>query len=495
MFKYCISACVAVVAFATFSALPLPARANGARVPFIRMYNKSINDHFYTNSRVEADAAAANHGYKLEGEMGYLYAESQSNTEPVYRLWNPKAGKHFYTTSTVEADGAVRSGFAREGVVGYMIAPIYGNADMRVYRLYNAKLQKHFYTTSRAEVDALEKVGYKWEGELGGGVFNSDTGSSSNFPTPTAQADFIMTSSPFAVFTLGVHKSVTFSFQYKGPDGAQPVVTYNGMPAGLSASIISPAKVNNNDSFTFTIFGTLNTNISTTLRATIHSSIGYSEILDISLSTVSQPIQSPTIITTQLPAGIVGQQYSTYIYLSNPSSKVLNGSMANMPDGLSFSGSSFPSATTVVGNTIYLTGTPTRAGSFPAVLTISDGTAVVTQNYNLVINPAIPQPVTLPSSDGWLNLYTDSIPVGTVGVSYTGSINFTRYRGNAVSVTVTGLPSGLSIFGGNVFNLPVGQNGFTIAGTPTSIGTSTVNVTMTDGISTVGRDYALMIGQ
>lgn len=494
MKKY-IALLITVVSVVPFTAITAHA-APGVRVPLIRLYNARTNDHLYTSSRVEAVQAGAV-GYRIEGEMGYLYEQGQFNGQSeavLYRLLNPRNGKHFYTTSGQENAAATASGYISEGIVGVLPGST-TEYSLDIFRLYNRKQDNHFYTTNVSERDTLLSAGYISEGVLAGVLFTSSAGSSINVPMPTVQTDFIMTSSPSAVFTLGVYKSVVFSFQYKGPDGAQPVVAYNGMPADLTGSIISPTKVNNNDSFTFTISGMLNTSLSTTVPVTIYSSTGFSKIFNISLSTASPPIQSPTIITTQLPAGTVGQQYSTYINFSNPTNKVLNASMANMPDGLGFSGSSFPSATVVVGNTVYLTGTPTRAGNFAAVLTVSDGASVVTQNYNIAISPAISQPTNLSSSDGWLNLYTDSIPAGTVGANYSTSVNFTRYRGNAVSVTVTGLPSGLSIFGGNVFTLPVGQNGFTISGTPTAIGAYTVNVTMTDGISTVGRNYTLMIGQ
>ncbi len=153
------------------------------RLPLIRLYNPTINDHFYTSSRVEADTAVASHGYRIEGEMGYVESYQLYNTEPVIRMWNPIAGKHFYTTSYDESVTAEASGFVREGAVGYMISSAqlqaYPPTDdvwigtVKVYRLYNSAQRKHFYTVDNSEAQAVQAYGYVLEGQLGGGIYNA----------------------------------------------------------------------------------------------------------------------------------------------------------------------------------------------------------------------------------------------------------------------------------------------------------------------------------
>ena len=151
------------------------------RLPFIRLYNPAINDHFYTSSRAEADTAVANHGYRIEGQMGYVELYQQDGTELIYRLWNPAAAKHFYTTSSVEMQSARASGFVLEGSPGFMLAEPFGEqvapalweGRVTVYRLYNSVQRKHFYTTDNTEADMLRSYGYVREGQLGGGLYNA----------------------------------------------------------------------------------------------------------------------------------------------------------------------------------------------------------------------------------------------------------------------------------------------------------------------------------
>ena len=176
---------IAGMLFSTPALALTPPQPASERLPFIRLYNPNINDHFYTSSRVEADVAIAVHGYRIEGEMGYVEKYQQDGTEPIYRMWNPNASKHFYTTSYDESVAAQASGFIREGVVGFMLAnsePVGSGFQMdlwegrvKVYRLYNPVQRKHFYTSYNAEAQSLQSYGYVLEGQLGGGLFNSST--------------------------------------------------------------------------------------------------------------------------------------------------------------------------------------------------------------------------------------------------------------------------------------------------------------------------------
>lgn len=153
------------------------------RLPFIRLYNPTINDHFYTSSQVEADGAVANHSYRIEGTMGYVERYQVDATEAIFRMWNPVAKKHFYTTNSNEVQSAQSSGFVLEGTVGFMqinpeqlanpLSGMFWQGEVIVYRLYNSTQRKHFYTVSQSEVNYLLTRGYASEGQLGGELFST----------------------------------------------------------------------------------------------------------------------------------------------------------------------------------------------------------------------------------------------------------------------------------------------------------------------------------
>lgn len=181
-FKWLLSGTALISLLFSHTALALSPPAPSERLPFIRLYNPAINDHFYTSSRVEADTAVAMHGYRIEGEMGYVERYQQDGTEPIIRMWNPVAKKHFYTTNQNEATTAQASGFIREGSIGFMLAydpivelnpPSFWQGRVIVYRMYNPSQRKHFYTTDRSERELLQTRGYNWEGQLGGWIYNS----------------------------------------------------------------------------------------------------------------------------------------------------------------------------------------------------------------------------------------------------------------------------------------------------------------------------------
>lgn len=263
--------------------------APGVRVPLIRLYNSKTNDHLYTSSRVEAVQAGAV-GYRTEGEMGYLYEQGQFNGQPealLYRLLNPNNGKHFYTTSGQESAAASAAGYISEGIVGVLPAST-TEYSLDIFRLYNRKQDNHFYTTNVSERDTLLGAGFVSEGILAGVLFTSSTGSSSNIPTPSAQTDFIMTSSSFALFTPGVYRTANISFQYKGLNGAQPVATFSSMPGGLAGGIVTPSVVNNNDTFVVSISGAITSTTATTVQVTLYAGNGYTETFGVEINPLSQ---------------------------------------------------------------------------------------------------------------------------------------------------------------------------------------------------------------
>jgi hypothetical protein len=67
------------------------------RLAFYRLYNRRINDHFYTTN-LTGEAVTARH-YIFEATAGFLPVEGTPGTVPLYRYWNGVIGDHFYTTS------------------------------------------------------------------------------------------------------------------------------------------------------------------------------------------------------------------------------------------------------------------------------------------------------------------------------------------------------------------------------------------------------------
>lgn len=170
------------LAFAPTAMALTPPMYESSRLPFIRMYNPAINDHFYTSSQDEANVAQSNHGYRIEGTLGYVEKTQVSGTKAIIRMWNPRALKHFYTTDSAEASIAQSAGFVLEGTVGYIqsdTAPVTSgdqafappietsSKSKYLYRMYNSLLRKHFYTIDKAEMSSLQNRGYRLEGNLG----------------------------------------------------------------------------------------------------------------------------------------------------------------------------------------------------------------------------------------------------------------------------------------------------------------------------------------
>ncbi|HTB96593.1 MAG TPA: putative Ig domain-containing protein [Terracidiphilus sp.] len=146
-----------------------------------------------------------------------------------------------------------------------------------------------------------------------------------------------------------------------------------------------------------------------------------------------------------LPNGTVGVGYSATIGASGGTKPYTCSITGTLPAGLTLSGCT-------------VSGTPTTAGSSPITVKVTDAGSPA-QNASagetIVINPA---PLTI----------TGTLPNGTVGTGYTATITATGGT-SPYSCSITGtLPAGLIL------------NGCTISGTPTTAGSSSVTVTVTD---------------
>ncbi len=152
---------------------------------------------------------------------------------------------------------------------------------------------------------------------------------------------------------------------------------------------------------------------------------------------------APLTITASLPGGQVGQAYSGQFSAS--------GGVGPYSWTGSAGGGLSVSSTGAVG------GTPSAPGTVAVAVTVTDSTGTkASGSYSITI--------TEPS----LTITTTSLPSGSLTASYSAALNAT---GGTTPYTwsASGLPGGLSI-----------SSGGAISGTPTSLGTFTVSVTVKD---------------
>jgi len=158
------------------------------------------------------------------------------------------------------------------------------------------------------------------------------------------------------------------------------------------------------------------------------------------------------ITTTSLPGGTVGVSYSGQITVTGGTAPY------------KYSASGLPSGLLIGSSTGAVTGKPTAAGAVTVGITVTDSsrsTETATSNLQITIAAA-----TAPST---LSVTTTSLPGGTAGSAYSGSIAATGGT-KPYTFSASGLPSGLSI----------GSSTGAITGTPTAAGTATVAIKVTD---------------
>ena len=159
--------------------------------------------------------------------------------------------------------------------------------------------------------------------------------------------------------------------------------------------------------------------------------------------TVTDSVDPLAITTTSLPGGVVGSPYSANLGAEG-GVQPYTWSATGLPAGLQISAQG------------QISGTPTAASTSRVTFTVTDATSTAVQT---VLTISITTPLTV---------VTNALPNSVVAIPYGANVvaqgGVTPY-----SWTATGLPSGLSISSS-------GQ----ISGTPTSAGTSSVNVRVTD---------------
>jgi len=156
-----------------------------------------------------------------------------------------------------------------------------------------------------------------------------------------------------------------------------------------------------------------------------------------------------SLATSNLPNGTVGIAYSATIGVTG----------GTAPYGCTIASGNLP-AGLILGSNCLVSGTPTAAGTTTFSVTATDSSnpqLTITGPETIVIAPAA------------LQLTMTSLPNGTVNVPYTATIGVSGGTAPYACVITAGtLPAGLTL------------NGCTVSGTPTTAGTSTVTVKVTD---------------
>jgi hypothetical protein len=180
-------------------------------------------------------------------------------------------------------------------------------------------------------------------------------------------------------------------------------------------------------------------------------------------SNMPPPASTLSITTTSLPGGTVGAAYSSSIAATGGTTPY-KFSAASLPSGLSMGSS-----------TGAITGTPAAsdAGTATIAITVTDASTPTPQTATASLS--------LKVSAAKLAITTTSLPSGTVGSAYSGSINASGGT-TPYFYAASGLPGGLSI------DAATGS----ISGTPgaSSAGTAAVGVTVTDATTPTAQTAA-----
>jgi subtilisin family serine protease len=181
------------------------------------------------------------------------------------------------------------------------------------------------------------------------------------------------------------------------------------------------------------------------------------------------PPPPPTITTTSLPDGMVGSAYSqTLAAVDGTLPYAWSVSAGDLPPGLALAA------------TGELSGTPSSAGTFTFTARVDDsGTPSQSDTQELTVT-IDPEPVPPPT------ITTTSLPGGTVGQPYSQALAATGgTQPYAWSLDAGALPPGLAL------NASTGA----ITGTPTSGGTNSFTVRVTDaGAQTDTQDLSIAVG-
>lgn len=175
---------------------------------------------------------------------------------------------------------------------------------------------------------------------------------------------------------------------------------------------------------------------------------------------IGMPIPTITVEPTVFAPAQVGAVYPPVAMIADEGTGPYAWRATGLPAGLTMTSGGL------------LSGSPTVAGTFGVTITVVDATGLATTTErSLVVRPALA--VSAPAS----------LAAAQVGVAYPATSITATGGSPPYSFAATGLPAGVSMTGAGV-----------ISGTPTSAGTSTITVTVTDSIyATAVRSYSLTV--
>lgn len=188
-------------------------------------------------------------------------------------------------------------------------------------------------------------------------------------------------------------------------------------------------------------------------------------------------------VTASLPTtAMTGVPYSGTITVTNsgagPADPAATVAVTGLPAGVTLGACDIANLTVGASVTCTVSGTPTATGSSAVTATATDAADFDTgnnmANATILVSAALPDLAV-----------TTSLPTGTVGIGYTGTITITNNGSGAASTTATasvsGLPGGLTLGTCNVANLAAGASVTCIvSGIPAAGGVASVTATATD---------------
>ena len=303
-------------------------------------------------------------------------------------------------------------------------------------------------------------------------TFNASTGAISGTPNASGTANFSVAvtdsagvTSPSQALSLAVNSppalAITTTSLPGGTAGTaystvlQATGGYGAYTWSVSAGSL-PAWATLNAS-TGVINGTPNASGTTNFTIKVTDSEPTPASATAAVSITIAPPPALTIVTTSMPSGVAGTQYSI----------ALQASGGIQPYTWSISSGSLPAWATLDASTGVISGMPNAAGTTNFTVKVTDSespTVSATQNLTLTVQPA-PQ----------LTISTTSLPNGNVGTAYTATL-----------VAMGGVqPYTWSIAGGSLPSwAQLDASTGMISGTPDATGTTTFTVQVTDSSAT-----------
>jgi hypothetical protein len=296
------------------------------------------------------------------------------------------------------------------------------------------------------------------------GTFGSMSVTMQDVTGATASGTFSITINPAA--TLGSLSSTAWTVNQPGYSGTINItggdapfggLTVSGLPAGLTASVAGSIITLSGTPTAAGAYGNISLSITDAAGVTSTSTFNI---------TINAAPAFGSLSSGQWTVGQAG--FNGVIPVGGGTGALILSAQSNLPPGLSAA---------LSGTNIIFNGTPTTAGTYFALLTVSDSTgAASTGTFSITVNPAPTLGALAASASAW-----------TVNQPYSTTISVSGGTGTLSGLTATGLPPGLAAsLSGNII---------TLSGTPTTAGYySQVTLGVVDATgASVTRTYIITI--